>query len=467
LQRFHVRGLAKMKKEQLVARVRQLQLSPVQLLDAITCKDVLLSCNSAHSHSTCPCFFFAFLFFSFLSFFLSFLFIYYLFLAHVPLLPATFKHLRAYLLLSHRAVWAFLDPDLDPLERLHYAWYASYFVEGWTADCQAKRILAEECLTTNQRDCIHLNARSLLLYLWWLVSQPALRDTIPFAPHVLSEQPCEQLYRSTRASGGSDPNFTLPELLRRLSWAQMSEVIRVRRQADFRWPKHRKHSSMESLNRSGKILNDGSVTEASLLHTLWAARGEAERDLLALGITIIVPPAASATAATSTSTSTATLTAAISTTIPAVVAAAPTATATTSEEDDADDTALDVLHLNFVDADPDDEDDDDDDLAPEADVLLPEYEEESDSDGAEGQPSDGAEGQPSDGADVALPSSPPAAFNSEFAPRAARVARQSSSPFIVDKSGARYHKQTACAFASRHSKLSSDRLLRFREANVQ
>ncbi len=115
---------------------------------------------------------------------------------------ASHFHLRMFLQLARRAVYAFLDEQLAPLERLHHAWYASYFVEGWEADARLKRNLKDECLTSNQRHCIHLNAKSLLLYMHWLISYPVLRECIPFAPHAWGKQQCEQLYRTMHAALG-------------------------------------------------------------------------------------------------------------------------------------------------------------------------------------------------------------------------------------------------------------------------
>ncbi len=89
---------------------------------------------------------------------------------------ASHFHLRMFAQLSRRAVYAFLDEQLASLERLHHAWYASYFVEGWEADARIKRNLKDKCLTSNQRHCIYLNAKSLLLYMHWLISYPVLRE---------------------------------------------------------------------------------------------------------------------------------------------------------------------------------------------------------------------------------------------------------------------------------------------------
>jgi hypothetical protein len=311
-------------------------------------------------------------------------------------------------------VYAFLDETLSPLDRLHDAWYASYFVAGWTDDSRQRAQLRDECLTSNQRDCIHMNAKSLLLFMWWLISQPSLRPSVPFAPHAWGEQQCEQLYRTVRATGGSDSNFSLEGALLRISKAMQSEIIRVRRADDFSWPQHRKHPSLESLRRPGVFLS-ADLTGDHLRHALEQARVAALSDLRSVGIF--------------------------------VADAAPERELPSNDDDsdlDGDDALIDAAHIHARGDGSGSDSDDDDDRTIESDSVG------------------GLFGDhncwPLSHCDTLMPQ----ADRSQFASRPEVVQRESAAPTVADGSGALWHKQAACAFASQHSKVSNDRLQRYR-----
>jgi hypothetical protein len=136
--------------------------------------------------------------------------------------------------MAHRAVLAFLDPDLKPLERIYSAWYARYFAEGWRMGCAAEKGIKSNFLTANQYACILLNAESLLLLLVWMLSDEEFRN-LPFAPHGLGSQQAEEFFRRLRAMF-NDPNFTVEGCLRRISYVQMDSIIRSRRKDDFVFP---------------------------------------------------------------------------------------------------------------------------------------------------------------------------------------------------------------------------------------
>jgi hypothetical protein len=184
--------------------------------------------------------------------------------------------------MAHRAVLAFLDPDLDPLQRVYSAWYARYFAEGWRMDCAAEKDIKSNFLTANQYACILLNAESLLLYLVWMLSDEEFRH-LPFAPHALSSQQGEEFFRALRAMF-DDPNFTVEACLQRATYAQLDSIIRSRRKDDFVFPKHRKHTHMDRVRHPAKMLTR--ISEKEIATTLIAARDDAVRDLRALGVTI-------------------------------------------------------------------------------------------------------------------------------------------------------------------------------------
>jgi hypothetical protein len=108
--------------------------------------------------------------------------------------PATARHLLLFFRIVHSAVWAFLSPELEPLMRLELSWYAYYVTKGWEAYARKRKNMSDDFLTVNQRDCVYLNAHSLLLYTWWLADNEQVRQHVPFAPHLLGSQQCESMF---------------------------------------------------------------------------------------------------------------------------------------------------------------------------------------------------------------------------------------------------------------------------------
>lgn len=156
------------------------------------------------------------------------------------------EHTRAFLRVARSAVFAFLDPALEPLERLRQAWYAAYFVKGWRQHLETKKKLAH-FLTPNVYECICLNAESLLLFMHFLMQNPALR-ALPFAPWILGSQQNERLFRDVRQCGTYE-NFTLSEFLRRVTLQQMHQRTVCERAGVFSWPAHKKQQTVDQSHR--------------------------------------------------------------------------------------------------------------------------------------------------------------------------------------------------------------------------
>lgn len=195
-------------------------------------------------------------------------------------IEATPKHLFAFLQLCHRALMAFLDPELTPLQSLYYAFYAKYFAEIWRADAIRNGYTSSGFLTPNQFKCIVLNAESLLLFMLWLISDPALKN-IPFAPSVFGSQPDEKLFRDSRAFPG-DSNFGMLTFLQRISYLLGVHLIKAKRADLFIFPTHSKVVSIEEFRNSGKPI--GEITEGQMLSVLAKAMKQAQYDASALGI---------------------------------------------------------------------------------------------------------------------------------------------------------------------------------------
>lgn len=200
--------------------------------------------------------------------------------------PPAASHLRFYLLFASRATAAFLGHG-TVLERLHDAFYARYFADGWRAWLQRHGIpLGDNFITTNQYSCIVLNANSLLLFYHWLCSHPQLRKHVPASVFVLGTQFSENNFRDTRAIC-LDPNFTVQEFGRRQTLVQELERIKRKRAADFAFPVHRKHVHADNIHRPPIYLEEN-VQESTLRSCLASALAAAERDLRLLGVHVPV-----------------------------------------------------------------------------------------------------------------------------------------------------------------------------------
>jgi hypothetical protein len=190
----------------------------------------------------------------------------------------------------HGAVWAFLSPDLEPLARLELGWYAYYATNGWEAYARKRKNMSDDFLTVNQRDCVYLNAHSLLLYMWWLADNEQLRQHVPFDLHLLGSQQCESMFRHVRAFAG-DTNFGMLELLRRcLSASCDLWLTQARRHDDFRWTAHRKHPVYQSMHRTLQEFLPAQVDKASIDAALQRARSKAIEDLQGVGIQVTQTP---------------------------------------------------------------------------------------------------------------------------------------------------------------------------------
>lgn len=214
-------------------------------------------------------------------------------LSRSQLAPKTSQHLRAVLQMAQRAVHAFMDPKLSPLQRIYCAWYARYFAEGWRLDCKAERDIKSHFLSANQYACIILNAESLLLLLLWFLSAPEF-SALPFAAQAFGSQQGEEYFRLIRMFS-HDRNFTVEDFMWRNAYAELEALIRRRRSGDFVFRAHRKHTHMDRIRYPAITLP--TIHESQLSVELQRARDDARRDLLALGVRLpqsnAVPPMAS------------------------------------------------------------------------------------------------------------------------------------------------------------------------------
>lgn len=194
-------------------------------------------------------------------------------------------YLHMYLKLMHHSVRAFSDPDVPLKERVRWLAWSRFFVQGWRRDALKTGDTKDEFLTSNQYDCICINAEEFILFCRWLISMPdvELMKYFDFAPHVFGEQQNEGLYRLLRAFY-NDRNFSVEGGIHRINHAQMHAIIAARRRNDFSYPAHRKHLPQESFQRPGEQVP--AFTGEELQAWVEEARLEAIEDLRRVGIEV-------------------------------------------------------------------------------------------------------------------------------------------------------------------------------------
>lgn len=209
--------------------------------------------------------------------------------AGVPrLVPLRAQELAAYLRLGRAAVFAFLG-DGTAYERLHQAWFARFFADGWRAWLQENNIsIADNFLSSNQYSCIKLNAESLLLFYDWLSSVPELRRAVPASVFGVGSQQNENLFRTTRAF--PDPNFSVAEFLRRVTQVQELSLVASRYENLFVFAAHHKHTRPDHIRRPPVYL-DADFSEKRARDCLASALAAAQQLMSDLGMRLLTSKA--------------------------------------------------------------------------------------------------------------------------------------------------------------------------------
>lgn len=190
------------------------------------------------------------------------------------------KYLYAYMKVVRCVLFSFMHPEVPALNRIHLAWYARYFCEGWKRSGTQK----EKFITSNCYTSIIINAESLLLYVSWIISDPELHHTIRFAPWLFGSQQNEHIFRATRKNGEYE-NYNFVEFLRRLALGQKHLELAHKHQGVFHFATHPKHYSLDDLSSPANLI-PLSVTDSDIREVLEAARVEAISDLMNLGVLI-------------------------------------------------------------------------------------------------------------------------------------------------------------------------------------
>lgn len=96
---------------------------------------------------------------------------------------------------------SFLNPDLQPIERVYRIWNSVYFLRSWRkwlSRCDYR--VNDHFISPNSYACIELNAHGLIYVINSLRNSNRAHM---FLPHLMSSQPCEHLFRQMRSTGSN------------------------------------------------------------------------------------------------------------------------------------------------------------------------------------------------------------------------------------------------------------------------
>lgn len=134
---------------------------------------------------------------------------------------------------------SFMNPYLQPIERVEKIWYALFIVRIWRQFIFKHKNfkLNDSFLSGNCYSCIELNAHCLVMLLIRLKHENLANL---FQPHLMDSQPCESTFRQFRSFTSTYSmvaNCSIKEMLSRLSKIQLQNDIIQCTAKNFNYPK--------------------------------------------------------------------------------------------------------------------------------------------------------------------------------------------------------------------------------------
>ncbi|XP_031332934.1 uncharacterized protein LOC116163219, partial [Photinus pyralis] len=152
-----------------------------------------------------------------------------------------------YLTIVKNVLDAYMQQDIKLDERLYKIWYSVFILRIWRQWIKESDIytLKDNFITLNSYTCIELNAHAMILLIRKFVSDNNLSPNM-FLPHLMSSQPCEQLFRATRSMTSTYStvvNYSMLEILHRLNRIHYLEDAKHELQGNFNFPKRMRVST--------------------------------------------------------------------------------------------------------------------------------------------------------------------------------------------------------------------------------
>ena len=146
-----------------------------------------------------------------------------------------YKATYNYLLILNLLITAYTEQTISLSDRIYYAWIVLFYIRLWrdwlnVTKLSSKYVTSEKkknkrkkqpvhFITSNALICIELNAH-YLIYVYLLVQQKILPQSIAESTYLFSSQPCENIFRNARSLTGvysTRINFTIAQFLKRIN----------------------------------------------------------------------------------------------------------------------------------------------------------------------------------------------------------------------------------------------------------
>lgn len=193
-----------------------------------------------------------------------------------------------YLKICDCILTAFMGQDLSPLERVNAMWYALFIVRGWRwwIKKTSKYSLSDNFISLNAYTCVELNAQNLIIAILNLREQ---RLSHLFLPILFSSQPCESHFRKVRSFSSTystQVNTSLLEIINRTKKIQLqSDIVHSSLNRDFNvankekilFPRHEVVTNKKSFELPSNI---------EIIDEIEKVKQIALNDLITLGINV-------------------------------------------------------------------------------------------------------------------------------------------------------------------------------------
>lgn len=100
--------------------------------------------------------------------------------------------------------------------------------------------LTQNFVTLNTYLCVEINAHVMVKFIRLIRDDKSLQKHVDIAPWLLSSQPCEQLFRSTRSMTSTFStivNFSLKDIMNRINKIEMLTMITGQLSNPFIYPR--------------------------------------------------------------------------------------------------------------------------------------------------------------------------------------------------------------------------------------
>ncbi|CAF3986089.1 unnamed protein product [Rotaria sp. Silwood2] len=183
-----------------------------------------------------------------------------------------YKATYNYLLLLNLLIMAYTNRQVSLLTRIYYAWIVLFFVRLWRLwlyltkrkrkSTTKNKTSSDQYffITSNALLSIEINAHCLI-YIYLLIEQKFVPESLADSIHIFSSQPCESVFRDARALSGvysTQINFTMKQFLKRVNklnaLTELKQLELTNKIEKIYFPIH--HKIKRLTNQSGLNITD-------------------------------------------------------------------------------------------------------------------------------------------------------------------------------------------------------------------